>query len=91
MTFLLELHRLIIQHALPEPGWYSRLARSEVMTILLAYHFSGRQCFNQVAGNNVGAPIPPGYPGQRPLSLEESGPVICCGVSGQKPMKKDIL
>ena len=48
--FLLELHQLIIQHSLAGPKWHSRLSRSETMTILVAYHLSGRKCFNRVAG-----------------------------------------
>ena len=48
--FLLELQQLIDQHGLAAPRWHSRLSRSEVMTILVAYHLSGRKCFNRVAG-----------------------------------------
>ena len=43
--FLLELQQLIDQHGLAASRWHSRLSRSEVMTILVAYHLSGRKCF----------------------------------------------
>lgn len=42
--FLLELEQLIGQHGLPETRWHSRFSRSETMTVLIAYHFSGRKC-----------------------------------------------
>lgn len=43
--FLLELKQLIVQDGLSESKWHSRLSRSETMTILIAYHLSGRKCF----------------------------------------------
>lgn len=42
--FLLELQQLALQHGLPEAIWPSGFSRSEVVTVLIAYHFSGRKC-----------------------------------------------
>jgi hypothetical protein len=43
--FLLELHRLTAAEGLPDPVWHSRFSRSEVMTVLIAYHLSGQKRF----------------------------------------------
>lgn len=43
--FLLELQQLALQHGFPASMWHSGFSRSEVMSVLTAYHFSGRKCF----------------------------------------------
>ena len=42
--FLLELRRLILAEGFPEPEWHSRFSRSEVMSVMIAYHLSGQKC-----------------------------------------------
>lgn len=43
--FLLELHRLVVAQGLADSSWHSRFSRSEVMTVYIAFHLSGRKCF----------------------------------------------
>ena len=43
--FLKELQTMLSAEGLPEAQWHSRFARSEVMTVLIAYHHSGHKCF----------------------------------------------
>ena len=42
--FLLGLEQAVTVQGLPKPEWHSRFSRSEVMTVLIAYHHSGRKC-----------------------------------------------
>lgn len=42
--FLMELEQVVMTQGLPKPEWHSRFSRSEVMTVLIAYHHSGRKC-----------------------------------------------
>jgi hypothetical protein len=51
--FLLELQRQASDHSFSITQWHSRFSRSEVMTVLVAYHFSGHKCLKYFYCNDI--------------------------------------